>query len=207
MLISGPVYGAKPVLFRSGTCRTTLPLRCRKLEIEKKNINPQIRQKRSAIAVQCVVPAAERMVAALGYALPFFNGMQYGRSLMMQYPAVELVFRPLFPLVETYHSIPYASFVAFFGLYLGVVRNPAFSRYVRFNAMQAVVVDVLLALPMIFQRILSPSRGGPLLNLFLLAYSVLFLCIVFGFLYALVSCILGTTPTIPFVADAADAQL
>lgn len=207
MLIPGPVYGAKPVPFGSATCKTALPLGCRKQEIEKKKMSPKLRQKRSSIAVQCVVPAAERMVAAVGYVLPFFNGMQYGRSLMMQFPAVELLFQPLFPLVEAYHSIPYASFVAFFGLYLGVVRNPTFSRYVRFNAMQAVVVDVLLALPMIFQRVLNPSRGGPLFNLFMLAYNALFLCIVFGFIYALVSCVLGTTPTIPFVADAADAQL
>lgn len=158
------------------------------------------------ITMQSVVPARDRVVAALGYVLPFFNGLQYGRYFFMQYPKAEILFEPLFPLLQAYQAVPYASFIAFFALYSAVVRNPSFSRYVRFNAMQAVVLDVLLVLPLIIQRILNPRRGLGF-NILVMSYNAVFLFLVLGFLYALVSCILGRTPRLPFVGDAADAQI
>lgn len=72
--------------------------------------------------------------------------------------------------------------------------------------MQAVVLDVLLVLPLIIQRILNPRRGLGF-NILVMSYNAVFLLLVLGFLYALVSCILGRTPRLPFVGDAADAQI
>ncbi|KAF9621012.1 hypothetical protein IFM89_015834 [Coptis chinensis] len=152
------------------------------------------------------VPATERLISACAYFLPFFNGLQYGRYLFMKYPSLGLLIEPIFPLLKAYRSVPYASFVAFFALYLGVVRNPSFSKYVRFNSMQAVVLDVLLALPLLFQRIFSPGKGLGL-QLLVMGYNGIFVFIVFCFLYSLGFCVLGRTPYLPFVADAADRQL
>lgn len=151
-------------------------------------------------------PASDRLISAAAYFLPFFNGIQYGRFLFAQYPSLGLVFEPFFPLMSFYRSIPYASFVAFFALYLGVVRNPSFSRYVRFNSMQAVVLDVLLAIPLLLQRILSPS-GGLGFRVLMLGYNAIFVFIVACFLYSVVYCVLGRTPYLPIVASAADRQL
>ncbi|XP_010247160.1 PREDICTED: protein TIC 20-II, chloroplastic [Nelumbo nucifera] len=152
------------------------------------------------------VPATERLISSVAYFLPFFNGLQYGRYLFAKYPDLGLLFQPIFPLLSFYRSIPYAGFVAFFALYLGVVRNPNLSRYVRFNSMQAVVLDVLLVLPLLFQRIFNPSKGLGF-KLVVMGYNGLFVFIVACFLYSLGFCILGRTPYLPFVADAADRQL
>lgn len=181
----------------SGNGRTTT---------KKKNLKSTRTPTMHRITMQSVVPATDRVVAALGYVLPFFNGLQYGRYFFMQYPKAEILFEPLFPVLQAYQAVPYASFIAFFVLYSAVVRNPSFSRYVRFNAMQAVVLDVLLVLPLIIQRILNPRRGLGF-NMLVMTYNALFLFLVLGFLYALVSCILGRTPRLPFVGDAADAQI
>ncbi|KAI6684349.1 hypothetical protein NL676_030262 [Syzygium grande] len=105
-------------------------------------------------------PATDRLISAAAYTLPFFNSLQYGRFLFLKYPSLSFLFDPLLPLLSLYKSVPYASFVAFFALYLGVVRNPSFSHYVRFNAMQAVTLDVLLVLPLLLQRIFNPGRAG-----------------------------------------------
>ncbi|RWR96802.1 protein TIC 20-II, chloroplastic [Cinnamomum micranthum f. kanehirae] len=151
-------------------------------------------------------PASDRLISAASYFLPFFNGVQYGRFLFAQYPSLGLLFEPIFPIMSLYRSIPYASFVAFFALYLGVVRNSVFSRYVRFNSMQAVVLDVLLAIPLLLQRILSPSRGLGF-RILMLGYNAIFVFVVACFLYSIVFCILGRTPYLPIVASAADRQL
>ncbi|KAF3786873.1 hypothetical protein EJ110_NYTH24243 [Nymphaea thermarum] len=85
------------------------------------------------------------------------------RYAFVQYPVLERVFEALLPVVSAYRSVPFASFVAFFALYLLVVRNPNFSRFIRFNAMQAVVLDFLLdvlVLPLLVQRVFTPGRGG-----------------------------------------------
>ncbi|EPS63691.1 hypothetical protein M569_11094, partial [Genlisea aurea] len=152
-------------------------------------------------------PATDRLISAASYFLPLFNGLQYGRYLFAKYPAVAAPLEPLLPLLSLYHSLPYASFVTFFGLYLGVVRNPNLSRYVRFNALQALVLDVLLVVPVLLQRIVSPGRSGIALKLTAWAHSGLFVFIVACFLYGVVSSILGKTPYLPLVAAAADRQL
>ncbi|MQM13747.1 hypothetical protein Taro_046673 [Colocasia esculenta] len=112
------------------------------------------------MSYQGPVPASERLFSALSYALPFFNSLHYGRFLFARFPSLGLALEPILPLLAAYRSVPYASFVAFFALYLGVVRNPIFGRYVRFNAMQAVVLDVFLALPTLVQRVLGTPAGG-----------------------------------------------
>ncbi|KAL8557806.1 hypothetical protein ACS0TY_005050 [Phlomoides rotata] len=152
-------------------------------------------------------PATDRLISAASYFLPFFNGLQYGRFLFVKYPILAAPFEPLIPLLSLYHSVPYASFVTFFGLYLGIVKNPNFSRYARFNALQALVLDVLLVVPVLLQRIITPGRSGIALKLTAWAYSGLFLFVVACFVYGLVSSITGNTPYLPFVADAAGRQL
>lgn len=152
------------------------------------------------------IQAPERVIAALGYVLPFFDGIQYGRYFFLQYPVAESLLRPLYPLLSAYKGFPYSNFIAFFSLYLLVVRNPSISRYVRFNAMQAVVLDVLLILPTLVERTFAP-RGGLGFELLVIFYNTVFLFLVACFLFGVVSCILGKTPRLPIVADAADAQV
>ncbi len=152
------------------------------------------------------VNAAERVIAAIGYFLPFFDGIQYGRYFFLQYPAAERLLQPLFPLLQAYKSFPYSNFIAFFALYLAIVRNPRFSRYVRFNTMQAVVLDVLLIFPSLVERTFTP-RGGIGFELLIIFYNTVFLFLLACFLFGVFSCLLGKTPRLPIVADAADVQV
>lgn len=152
-------------------------------------------------------PATDRLISVVSYTLPFFNSLHYGRYLFLQFPNLGLLFDPILPLVSLYRSIPYSSFVAFFALYLGVVRNPSFSRYVRFNSMQAVTLDVLLVLPLLLQRIFTLGSSGLGFRLMVSAHNLLFLFTLVCFLYSVSSCVFGRTPHLPFVADAASRQL
>ncbi|KGN66660.1 protein TIC 20-II, chloroplastic [Cucumis sativus] len=152
-------------------------------------------------------PATDRLISAVAYTLPFFNSLQYGRFLFAQYPALGFAFEPLLPILGLYRSIPHSSFVAFFALYLGVVRNPSFNHYVRFNSMQAVTLDVLLVVPLLIQRILSPGRSGIGFKIMVWSHNGLFVFSVLCFLYSVVSCLLGRTPHLPIVADAAGRQI
>ncbi|WOG83031.1 hypothetical protein DCAR_0102205 [Daucus carota subsp. sativus] len=152
-------------------------------------------------------PVPDRLISAAAYFFPLFNGLQYGSFLFQQYPRIlGPILGPILPFFNAYRSIPYASYVAFLALYVGVVRNEGFSRYVRFNAMQAVVLDVLLVVPLLIQRIFSPGRSGIGFNLTVIGYNFLFCFVVTCFVYSLVHSVLGKTPYLPFVADAAGRQ-
>ncbi|KAL2330160.1 hypothetical protein Fmac_017741 [Flemingia macrophylla] len=148
--------------------------------------------------------ATERLISIAAYSLPLVNSLQHGRYLLAQFPKLGLILEPILPFLAIYRSIPYSSFVAFFALYLGVVRNPSFPRYVRFNAMQAVTLDVLLVIPILFHRIFSTASVGPIV---VFSSNALFLFSLLCFLYAVFSCVLGRTPYFPFLADAANRQI
>ncbi|CDP04185.1 unnamed protein product [Coffea canephora] len=152
-------------------------------------------------------PATDRLISAASFFFPLFNGLQYGRFLFSQYPILAAPFKPIIPLLSLYHSVPYASFVSFFALYIGIVRNPSLSRYIRFNALQALVLDVLLVVPMLIQRILSPGQTGLGLKLTIWGYNALFVFLVACFAYGLGCSVLGKTPHLPFVAAAAGRQI
>ncbi|NJS17114.1 MAG: hypothetical protein HC787_10510 [Nostocaceae cyanobacterium CSU_2_110] len=51
---------------------------------------------------------------------------------------------PLLPLELIYSAIPLAGFVIFLLLYAAVVNNPNVSRFIRFNTLQAILLDILL---------------------------------------------------------------
>ncbi|KAK7295205.1 hypothetical protein RJT34_18110 [Clitoria ternatea] len=149
----------------------------------------------------------ERLISVAAYTLPFFNSLHYGRYLLAQHPNLALLFDPFIPFLTFYRSIPYSSFIAFFALYLGIVRNPNFPHFVRFNAMQAVTLDVLLVIPLLLQRIFSPGRAGVGFRILLWSHNVLFVFSVLCFLYSAASCVMGRAPYLPFVADAASRQI
>ncbi|KAL9429592.1 hypothetical protein AB3S75_031409 [Citrus x aurantiifolia] len=152
-------------------------------------------------------PATDRIISAAAYTLPFFNSLQYGRYLFMQFPNLGLLFEPILPLLSLYRSVPFASFVAFFAFYLGVVRNPSLSQYVRFNTMQALALDVLLVVPSLLTRILNPGRAGIGFKLMIWGHNAIFVFTCFCFVYGFVSSLLGKTPYLPFIADAAGRQV
>lgn len=88
---------------------------------------------------------SDRIFASLPYLLPLVDGLMFGRFLFQQFPVLQLLLIPLAPLMQIY-SLPFASLVIFFALYLGVVRNENISHFIRFNAMQAILLDIVLML-------------------------------------------------------------
>ncbi|XP_057862414.2 protein TIC 20-v, chloroplastic [Cryptomeria japonica] len=152
------------------------------------------------------VPAADRLIAAVGYFLPFFDGVQYGRFFLTEFPSAQLLLEPLLPAIRAYRSFPFASILVFFVFYFSVVRNPNLSRYVRFNVMQAIVLDVILIFPELVDRSFG-FDGGLGLSLLISFDNTVFLFLLTCLVYGSSSCLLGQAPRLPLVADAADSQV
>lgn len=80
----------------------------------------------------------------LPYLLPLLDARPYGRFLFLQYPPFARALAPLGPVNALYHAFPFSSFLAFLAVYQGVARNQSVGRFARFNAAQAVMLDILL---------------------------------------------------------------
>ena len=102
---------------------------------------------------------------------------------------------------------PNHSLLCFFGIYLGVVNNTSWRRFVRFNAMQAVLLDILLILPRLIESLISPPTAGWGLQAYISAQNTVWLFVTACVLYGIGSSLLGLMARIPFVADAADQQV
>ena len=150
--------------------------------------------------------APDRLISALCYFYPFFDGIQYGKYVITQFYPVQAIVQPLIPAIRVFKSFPFNGFLVFLTLYFVVVRNPNFSRYVRFNIMQAIVLDVLLIFPDLLERTFNP-RSGLGLDLMMSLDSTVFLFLLVCLIYGSSSCLLGQIPRLPIVAEAADRQV
>ncbi|MDQ2096363.1 MAG: Tic20 family protein [Tychonema bourrellyi B0820] len=147
---------------------------------------------------------SDRIFACLPYLLPLVDGLAFGQFLFRQFPVLQLLFIPLAPLIQIY-SLPFASLVIFFALYLGVVRNENISHFIRFNAMQAILLDIVLMLSGLvlegFGQVIQMQFITQTLN------NMLFLGVVAAFFYAVVQSALGRYAEIPPLSDAVYMQV
>ncbi|XP_020590656.1 protein TIC 20-v, chloroplastic isoform X2 [Phalaenopsis equestris] len=149
----------------------------------------------------------DRLISAVCYLYPFLDGVHFGRFLLAQFPPIQLIIFPFAPAIRLFRASPLNPILIFLTLYFAVVRNPSsFSRYVRFNTMQAIVLDVLLIFPDLIERFLAP-RDGVGLDIVMSIDSTVFLFLLVSLIYGSTTCLLGQVPRLPIVADAADRQI
>ncbi|CAN6447085.1 unnamed protein product [Victoria cruziana] len=152
------------------------------------------------------VDSPDRLISAICYFYPFFDGIQYGKYVITQFSALQVLIQPLVPSIRIFKGFPLNGFLVFLTLYFVVVRNQKFSRFVRFNTMQAIVLDVLLIFPDLLERSFQP-REGLGLDVVMSLDSTIFLFLLVCLIYGSSSCLLGQLPRLPIVADAADRQV
>ncbi|NEO99550.1 MAG: hypothetical protein F6K58_12890 [Symploca sp. SIO2E9] len=149
--------------------------------------------------------AKDRIFASLPYLLPLIYGLPFGDYLFRQFPVLRLIYLPLQPLLALYYSIPFAGIVIFFILFLAVVRNERISHFIRFNTMQAILLDIFLLLcGLVLTYVVSPLRLELITQTL---YNVVFLGMLAACFYAIVQSLLGRYAEIPTISEAVYAQV
>ena len=62
------------------------------------------------------------------------------------YPLISWLINVFGPLLQAYYSNSFTPFFVFFALYLAVVRNEKLPHFMRFNAMQSILLDICIML-------------------------------------------------------------
>lgn len=149
---------------------------------------------------------SERFKSCFPYILPILDGDHFGKFVYARVPPLGFVDAVLVrPLEQLYHAIPFAGLAFFLLLSFGVSRNQSFSRNVRFNAQQAILLDIALIFPDLLG---SMGPGGMPMFLVepLTTFVYYFLVATVG--YSVVSNLGGKKPNqIPIFSDAAEMQI
>jgi hypothetical protein len=146
----------------------------------------------------------DRIFATLPYLLPLFYALPFGVFLLRQFPFLQIILVPLTPLIVLQRSIPFAGLILFFVLYLAVVRNERIPHFIRFNTMQAILLDILLVLCSFAMNILGRGLGNLLVETL---SNVLFLGTLVICGYSIVQSLLGRYAEIPTLSEAVYAQV
>jgi uncharacterized membrane protein len=148
----------------------------------------------------------DKFFGALLYLLPLIDVLPFSLPLIGQFPFLAIIYVPLQPVISIYYGFPFASFAIFLILFAAVVRNPNISYFIRFNALQAILMGIAISLVGIIVRwILQPILGeGLLLNTL---YNIIALGTLVACFYAIVQSALGKYAELPTISDAAYSQL
>ena len=167
----------------------------------------------SAGAGEDDIGGADRAIAALSYLLPLLDGLKYSKFLLMQFPLFGLALLPIKPAIDVWYGLGFLQIAVFFGLYLGVVQNQNMKYFTRYNAQQAVLLDILLIVPDVLARLASGLggddallTGGPGLEIQVLMYNTVFLYVYLCSVVGVGASALGKNVKLPLVGDAAESQ-
>jgi len=147
----------------------------------------------------------DKIFGALVYLIPLLDAFMFGKFLLTQFPALALIYLPLGPLLQFYYQFPFGSFIIFLALFFAVVRNERISHFIRFNAMQAILMGILLSLFGLIMQYVFVGLGIDLLTETL--YNFAFLGAIVATGYSIVQSILGRYAEIPTISEAAYSQV
>ncbi len=148
----------------------------------------------------------DRIFACLPYLLPLIDSLLFSSSLLQQFPVLAILLLPLQPVQKIYAGIgQIGQIILFFALFILVVRNEKVSHFIRFNTMQAILLDIVIFLCSILLRILTPIPGTGF-AIETLANTI-FLGIVASVVYSVFQSLMGRYAEIPAISDAVYLQV
>lgn len=148
----------------------------------------------------------DRTISALVYLLPLVYALPFGLALLRQFPLLSIIYAPLSPLIALQFSLPFAGLIVFFALWFGIVRSDRFSYFVRFNTMQAILLDILLIVCSLIINLLATGLGSNNLLIETLNNTIFIGTLVACF-YSIVQSVRGLQADIPAISEAVSSQI
>ncbi|BAY94202.1 MULTISPECIES: Tic20 family protein [unclassified Tolypothrix] len=149
---------------------------------------------------------SDRIFACLPYLLPLIDGLMFGYvSLFREFPALQVLLVPLQPVVLIYGSLgQFGQLIVFFALFFLVVRNEKINHFIRYNTMQAILLDIIVFLGSIVLRVIAlPGIAFAVQTV----ASTIFLGLVAAVVYSVAQSLMGRYAEIPAVSDAVYMQV
>ena len=147
----------------------------------------------------------QRILGILLYLIPWADGLAFGNHLYIKYPLTQIIQIPAIPIIIIERSIPFGNLLLFLAIYIGLVRNNKISYFLRFNALQSLLINIgIIILNFIFQIFFNPFSNSLIIRTF---SSTLLISLFSIITYCIWSCAQGNEPEIPGISQATKMQL
>ena len=137
--------------------------------------------------------------------IPWSDAITFGNHLYIKYPFTQIIQIPAIPIILIERSIPFGSLLLFLAVFLGLVRNSKVSYFLRFNALQSLLINIgIIIVSFIFEIIFSPFLNSLIIRTF---SSTLLISLFSLIIFCVWSCTQGNEPDLPIISEATKMQL
>ena len=146
-----------------------------------------------------------KILGVLLYMIPWADCLTFGNHLYVKYPFTQIIQIPAIPIILIERSIPFGNLLLFLAIFIGLVRNTKISYFLRFNALQSLLINIgIIIVNFIFEIIFSPFLNSLIIRTF---SSTLLFSLFAVIVYCVWSCTQGNEPDLPIISDATKMQL
>ncbi len=154
-----------------------------------------------------MIPFWQKILGCFLYMLPWSDGITFGRYLFQDFPFLGWLQYLALPIWLIEQIIPFGlgSLVLFVAIFIAIVRNPKVSYFLRFNALQALLINIgIFLLNYAFVLLIQPLGGRLIVST--LASSI-FIAILTIIIFTFGECLQGKEPDLPGISEAVRMQL
>ena len=146
-----------------------------------------------------------KVLGILLYMIPWSDCLTFGNHLYLKYPFTQIIQIPAIPIIIIERSIPFGNLLLFLAIFIGLVRNNKVSYFLRFNALQSLLINIgIIIISFIVEIFLSPFAN----SLIMRTLSSTLLISLFSIItYCIWSCTQGDEPNLPGISEAPKMQL
>ena len=166
------------------------------------------------MTLQQSITPLHRFYSCLPYLLPMAAGVIYGTDLFQQFPLIYSLFTPFIWLYANVLAFPLVpvlgltgEFFLFIGLYFLVVKDVNVPHFIRFNTMQALLIQIVLFIAQLFLQLLAQLSSNylpkPITDIF---SNTIFIGTMLLASYAIYQSIKGEYSDIPTLSQSATLQ-
>ena len=146
-----------------------------------------------------------KILGVLLYMIPWADCLTFGNHLYVKYPFTQIIQIPAIPIILIERSIPFGNLLLFLAIFIGLVRNTQISYFLRFNALQSLLINIgIIIVNFIFEIIFSPFLNSLIIRTF---SSTLLFSLFAVIVYCVWSCTKGNEPILPGLSQATKMQL
>ena len=147
----------------------------------------------------------EKILGILLYTIPWSSCLIFGNHLYIEYPFTQIIQIPAIPIIIIERSIPFGNLLLFLLIFIGIVRNNKITYFLRFNALQSLLINIgIIIISFIFQILFSPFGNSLITRTF---SSTLLISLFSMITYCVWSCTQGDEPNLPGISQATKMQL
>ena len=146
-----------------------------------------------------------KILGIILYMIPWVDSLKFGNHLYIKYPFTQIIQIPAIPIILIERSIPFGNLLLFLAIYIGLIRNSKISYFLRFNALQSLLINIgIIIVSFVFEILFNPFLDSLIIRTF---SSTLFISLFSMICYCVWSCTQGKEPDLPIISEATKMQL